>query len=69
MEYSYGADVKYAEAEVDKYAAWWYQDDSAATGEINVLVEPPSAVPIPAAAWLFGSAILGLLGIARRKKA
>ncbi len=59
----------YAEAEVDKYAAWWYQDDSAATGEINVLVEPPSAVPIPAAAWLFGLAILGLLGIARRKKA
>ena len=59
----------YAEAEVDKYAAWWYQDDSAATGEINVLVEPPSAVPIPAAAWLFGSAILGLFGIARRKKA
>tara|TARA_R110002073_G_scaffold132410_1_gene279225 strand:+ start:550 stop:1107 length:558 start_codon:yes stop_codon:yes gene_type:complete len=59
----------YAEAEVDKYAAWWYQDDSAATAEINVLVEPPSAVPIPAAAWLFGSAILGLFGIARRKKA
>ena len=59
----------YAEAEVDKYAAWWYQDDSAETGEISVLVEPPSAVPIPAAAWLFGSAILGLLGVARRKKA
>ena len=59
----------YAEAEVDKYAAWWYQDDSAETAEISVLVEPPSAVPIPAAAWLFGSAILGLFGIARRKKA
>jgi hypothetical protein len=59
----------YAEAEVDKYAAWWYQDDSAATAEISVTVEPPSAVPIPAAAWLFGSAILGLFGIARRKKA
>ncbi len=28
-----------------------------------------SAVPIPAAAWLFGSAMLGLFGIARRKKA
>jgi hypothetical protein len=26
-------------------------------------------VPIPAAAWLFGSALLGLAGIARRKKA
>jgi hypothetical protein len=27
------------------------------------------AVPIPAAAWLFGSALLGLVGIGRRKKA
>jgi hypothetical protein len=26
-----------------------------------------SAVPVPAAAWLFGSGLLGLLGIARRK--
>ena len=28
-----------------------------------------SAVPIPAALWLFGSGLLGLIGIARRKKA
>jgi len=28
-----------------------------------------AAVPIPAAVWLFGSGILGLVGIARRKKA
>jgi hypothetical protein len=28
-----------------------------------------SAVPIPATAWLFGSGLLGLVGIARRKKA
>jgi len=28
-----------------------------------------SAVPIPAAAWLFGSGLLGLIGIARRNKA
>lgn len=27
-----------------------------------------SAVPVPAAVWLFGSAMLGLAGIARRKK-
>jgi len=27
-----------------------------------------SAVPIPAAVWLFGSGLVGLLGIARRKK-
>jgi len=28
-----------------------------------------TVVPIPAAAWLFGSGILGLIGMARRKKA
>lgn len=27
-----------------------------------------SAVPVPAAVWLFGSGLLGLIGIARRKK-
>ena len=27
----------------------------------------PSAVPVPAAAWLFGSSLLGLVGIGRRK--
>ena len=28
-----------------------------------------SPVPIPAAVWLFGSGLLGLIGVARRKKA
>lgn len=28
-----------------------------------------SEVPVPAAAWLFGSGLLGLIGVARRKKA
>jgi len=28
-----------------------------------------SAVPVPAAAWLFGSALLGMFGFSRRKKA
>jgi hypothetical protein len=36
-----------------------------AEGEIDVV----SPVPIPAAVWLFGSGLLGLIGIARRKKA
>jgi len=26
-----------------------------------------SAVPVPAAMWLFGSGLLGLIGVARRK--
>ncbi|MGB5718761.1 MAG: hypothetical protein WBN81_16900 [Gammaproteobacteria bacterium] len=33
---------------------------------LNVSVTP---VPVPAAVWLFGSGLLGLLGMARRKKA
>jgi hypothetical protein len=37
---------------------WWDNADLTAT---------PSAVPVPAAAWLFGSALLGLMGISRRK--
>jgi hypothetical protein len=27
-----------------------------------------TAVPVPAAVWLFGSGILGLVGVARRRK-
>lgn len=30
---------------------------------------PITAVPVPAAAWLFGSGLIGLAGIARRKSA
>ena len=29
----------------------------------------PPPIPVPAAVWLFGSGLLGLIGIARRKKA
>ena len=39
-------------------------------GYDNVCVNDcTAAVPVPAAAWLFGSGLLGLFGIARRKKA
>ncbi|MDH3888134.1 MAG: VPLPA-CTERM sorting domain-containing protein, partial [Gammaproteobacteria bacterium] len=27
-----------------------------------------AAVPVPAAVWLFGSGLLGLIGMAKRKK-
>jgi len=36
---------------------------------VRMLIEPPAAVPVPAAVWLFGSGLLGLVGVARRKKA
>lgn len=41
----------------DWTAQWFYQ------GTMT------SAVPVPAAVWLFGSGLLGLVGVARRKKA
>ena len=33
--------------------------------DVNVV---PSAIPVPAAVWLFGSGLIGLVGVARRRK-
>ncbi len=38
-------------------------------GAAYIIEYEPSAVPIPAAVWLFGSGLLGLIGFSRRKKA
>lgn len=35
---------------------------------ISYAVWEVSAVPVPAAVWLFGSGLIGLIGVARRKK-
>jgi len=47
------------------------QYDNANEGEGHMLVvsESISTVPVPAAVWLFGSGLIGLVGFARRKKA
>jgi hypothetical protein len=37
--------------------------------EIAQISHLTQVVPVPAAAWLFGSALLGLVGVARRRKA
>ena len=44
------------------------ENASLAAANLN-LEYTPSAVPVPAAAWLFGSGLLGLVGVARRKQA
>lgn len=36
---------------------------------ITVGLVPPASVPVPAAMWLFGSGLLGLVGVARRERA
>ena len=55
----------------DLLAGLWYiniHTSAILSGEIRGQVQV-SAVPIPAAAWLFGSGLIGLVGIAKRKKA
>lgn len=42
-----------------------FQDHAFISGSISPDI---SSVPVPAAAWLFGSAILGLIGVARGKR-
>lgn len=36
--------------------------------DFAVSVEQSAVIPVPAAVWLFGSGLLGLVGVARRKK-
>jgi hypothetical protein len=57
----------------NEYAlAWEDLPASAADFDYNdmvLMVESVEPVPVPAAVWLFGSGLLGLIGMARRKKA
>ena len=48
-----------------------YNVPAASTSQWDTLGLPREAtiVPVPAAVWLFGSGLLGLIGVARRKKA
>ncbi len=39
----------------------------ASRGSDSYVTGTPSAVPLPAAGWLFGSALVGLMGLRRRK--
>jgi hypothetical protein len=40
-----------------------------ANGTLTFTANPTSAVPLPAAVWLFGSGLMGLVGVSRRRKA
>lgn len=50
-------------------SAWGAFDSTPYTEVFNMTVNGVEAVvPVPAAVWLFGSGLLGLVGVARRKK-
>ena len=57
----------YATTSADGEVAWI--EKKIAAGGIDLSVITTAVVPVPAAAWLFGSGLLGLVGVARRKKA
>jgi len=58
------------ELEVDDAVSdFWPWPETTARADLRYASFQPSAVPVPAAVWLFGSGLLGLIGVARRKKA
>lgn len=47
---------------------WGYDHYGNKLGQYGIEISMlPSAVPVPAAVWLFGSGLLGMLGVAKRK--
>lgn len=69
-------------ASLDLYAVRNHQSGGASTyfldannsfvgsqSDLGIFLVRTSLVPIPAAVWLFGSGLIGLIGVARRKKA
>ena len=54
----------------DQYLGFLFRDIDNATLQFNSApMLTITAVPLPAAAWLFGSGLLGLIGMARKKAA
>lgn len=58
-------DIKNLFGNAQGNASWILQSNGTLTYHVAAA---PAEVPIPAAAWLFGSGLLGLVGIARRRK-
>ncbi len=61
------------EAVIDPYLfidpTWLISNPGASLSLPQGIGNQPSAVPVPAAAWLFGSGLLGLLGLKRQRQA
>ena len=48
-------------------ATWSFSGDSPTSYSMTITSTGIPAVPVPAAVWLFGSGLIGLAGVARRK--
>ena len=56
------------DGQYDFYLAAFNGTTQLARTDISVIVGTGATVPVPAAVWLFGSGLLGLIGISRKKK-
>lgn len=55
-------------ADNDFPAGSWFATDGSGPLEVVYGSAEVSAIPVPAAVWLFGTGLLGLVGVARRRK-
>ena len=65
--FSYDVGLGFLETGIYSISADFYFDGVLGNTVSNTFTV--SSVPIPAAVWLFGSGLIGLIGVARRKKA
>lgn len=55
--------------DVDSFFGWDLFTEGAASGLlVDEALAPPAVVPLPAAVWLFGTALVGFVGYGRRRK-
>jgi hypothetical protein len=57
-----------AEDESEVWIAFWLDNGNHDIGKFDNVVVMADPIPVPPAVWLFGSGLLGLLGVARRKQ-
>jgi len=72
------SDIYWSGTARDAFNTWTYRFDSGSNLSVSTEGNPRfawavragdvSEVPVPAAAWLFGTGLIGLIGMARRKK-
>ena len=58
-----------AKLEMDRYCTGFGAGDVFISSDGYAVLSATTVVPVPAAVWLFGSGLIGLIGIARRKGA
>jgi hypothetical protein len=58
--------VPHGTAVTTEYAGFWFLSSA---GQLTYNIVEAAPVPLPAAVWLFGSGLLGLIGVGRRRRA